>query len=88
MVELLTLITAYRGNIIHAALALKYNTYIIISSIIQEANMKLMEYSYGACFLCINHNGPFWMQKHDKKERDGMVFVGYEKVLVDIHIGC
>lgn len=26
------------------------------------------------------------MQKHDKKERDGMVFVGYEKVLVDIHI--
>lgn len=56
-----------------------------ISSIIQEANMKLIEYSNGACFLCIpvNHFGPFWMQKCNKKERDGMVFEGYQKVLVD-----
>lgn len=42
-----------------------------------------MEYSYGACFLCINHFGPFWMPKYDKKERDGMVFEGDQKVLVD-----
>lgn len=54
-----------------------------ISSIIQEANMKLIEYSNGACFLCINHFGPFWMQTCNKKERDGMVFEGYQKVLVD-----
>lgn len=38
-----------------------------ISSIIQEANMKLIEYSNGACFLCINHFGPFWMQKRRKE---------------------